>query len=662
MTLQILDFDGLLTLQQDVLEKIVRRVDLQTVLDDLCRMVEEVIPDSVCSIMQLDPATGSLRVRASPCVPPGLVEELNGLVPSELAGSCGAAVYTGEMVIVEDTMTDPRWADMRDTAAKFGIRSCWSVPFFSGTGEVLGSFAISHFCHRSPEEMHLRLLRMGGFLVGIAVERDRAEAELQGKQELLDRILECTEDPVFAKDREGRYLVVNPAAAHCAGTEPGEMIGRSDDGLFPPETARWFREVDERILATGRGEHHEDVIEVESGPRSYLTRKNPLRSSDGRITGLVGIARDVTELRHAEEALQRAQKLESLGVLAGGIAHDFNNLLTGVLGHAELAEQRIACGEPAEHNLREIQRAADRAAELVNQMLAYAGRADAAKTAVDLEHLVEEVGALLASSISKKTELRFEFGEGVPPVEADPAQLRQVVMNLITNASEALGDEPGRVIVSIGSSDGAVRLVVRDSGCGMDAETRARIFDPFFTTKFTGRGLGLAAVQGIVRGHDGQIEVGSRPGCGTAVTVLLPATDRSVEPASSSGARSSRGAGRVLVVDDEETVRTLAAEALGSAGFSTVSAADGAEAVALLEQDAGHVDAVLLDLTMPRLPGRAAFDRLRALRPGIPVILASGFDEREATRDFGANDLAGFVKKPFRPSMLVEMVRAAVSC
>jgi CheY-like chemotaxis protein len=233
-------------------------------------------------------------------------------------------------------------------------------------------------------------------------------------------------------------------------------------------------------------------------------------------------------------------------------------------------------------------------------------------------------------------------------------------MNLVTNASEALGGEPGSVVVRTEVAGDTVRMTVRDTGCGMDADTRARIFDPFFTTKFTGRGLGLAAVQGIVRGHGGRITVDSAPEQGTLFVVTLPASSGDLRSEPCACASSEGGAGTVLVVDDEATVRALAADALERCGYMTRLARDGVEAVELLKREGSRIDLVLLDLTMPRLAGRAAFDRLRAVRADLPIILFSGFDELEATSEFEHGDLTAFIKKPFLPSALVEAVRGAL--
>jgi two-component system, cell cycle sensor histidine kinase and response regulator CckA len=397
---------------------------------------------------------------------------------------------------------------------------------------------------------------------------------------------------------------------------------------------------------------------------------------------------DITERRRVEEERQRlelrmqhAQKLESLGVLAGGIAHDFNNLLVGVLGNAGLALTEIPEGSPAHRRLHQIEVAAQRAAELTQQMLAYSGRGRFLVETIHLDQVVDEMSHLLRASISKMAQLSCDFAPQLPTIEADAAQLHQVIMNLITNASEALGERGGTIIVRTGvlHADRAtlsatylddelpegryVYLEVADTGCGMDGETQARIFDPFFTTKTTGRGLGLAAVLGIVRSHHGAIKVSSERGQGTVFRVLFPAHDvEHVETRSVTAETTEwRGQGTILIVDDEPIARDVAAQTLTRYGFEVLLAENGREAVDVVHAQGARLAAVLLDLTMPQMNGEEALREIRALRPDLPVILSSGYSEQEAGASLGAKQPAGFLQKPYRPTQLVEKLRAILA-
>ena len=393
------------------------------------------------------------------------------------------------------------------------------------------------------------------------------------------------------------------------------------------------------------------------------------------------LAAQAEQQRHElETQVRQAQKLESLGVLAGGIAHDFNNLLTAILGHANLALMDLARDSPTYESLREIEQAAIRAAELCRQMLAYAGKGRFIIESVNLSRLIEELAQLLRISISKKVELRCQLAEGLPAIEADPTQMRQVAMNLVINAAEAIGEAEGVISLSTGvlqcSEDDLrgnqfvespapgryVSLEVTDTGCGMDAETRARIFDPFFTTKFTGRGLGLAAVLGIVRSHRGTLSVESEPGRGTTFRVLFPASAETAVPAESGrDAPPWRGTGTILLVDDEEAVRNIAARMLERCGFTVLRARDGREAVEIFRARTSEIVCVLLDLAMPRMDGEETYRELRRIHPGVRVVLASGYHDPEVAQRFRGADLAGFIAKPYRVEVLSAKLREALA-
>lgn len=375
-----------------------------------------------------------------------------------------------------------------------------------------------------------------------------------------------------------------------------------------------------------------------------------------------------------EKQLQHTQKLESLGVLAGGIAHDFNNILVAIIGNADLALMKISPESPAADNLRKIEQAASRAADLSKQMLAYSGKGKFVIEHTDLNRVLEEMLHMLEVSISKKIALRLNLTRPLPSIEADITQVHQVIMNLIINASEAIGDDSGAITITTSSVDcdkdylnsiapslylpegKYVALEVADTGCGMDQDTIAKIFDPFFTTKFTGRGLGMAAVHGIIRGHKGAISVYSELGKGSVFKILLPASDapESIPPVITS-AVEGRGCGTVLLVDDEEDVRNVGREMLEALGFNTVTANDGFDALEILKRDLS-IKIVILDLTMPRMDGEQAFNELRKLNPGIKVIMSSGYNEQEVTQKFVGKGLAGFVQKPYRMSGLREVL------
>jgi PAS domain S-box-containing protein len=409
------------------------------------------------------------------------------------------------------------------------------------------------------------------------------------------------------------------------------------------------------------------------------------RGPDGQATRMVGTHTDITDLKNAEEEklglerrVQSVQKLESLGILAGGIAHDFNNLLMAILGNADLALMDLPDNSPARASVLEIDKASRRAADLARQMLAYSGRGQFVIEPLNLNDLIREMVELLEVSIGRNARLVYELTEDLPWVPGDATQIRQIVMNLITNGSEALGDEPGTLTMRTGrrhcSEEDLAALSqavpghvqedlepgeflffeVSDSGCGMDSSTLTRIFEPFFTTKFTGRGLGMSAVMGIVKGHHGIITVASQVGRGTTFTVYLPLDSEaqssgSAEPLPTVHLPRVRVAaeGIILLIDDDEAVLEVTRRMLVNTGYTVLAANDGELGVEMFAAQQDSIDYCLVDLTMPGLDGREVFRELRRMDPQVKVLLCSGFTSREAPEDFAWDPHAGFLQKPF---------------
>jgi signal transduction histidine kinase len=387
------------------------------------------------------------------------------------------------------------------------------------------------------------------------------------------------------------------------------------------------------------------------------------------------------EIRHErkslEEQIRQSQRLESLGLLAGGVAHDFNNLLTGILGNTSLALDVLDPPEPARSMLESVIQATERAADLTRQLLAYAGKGRFFVRHVDVSTLVRDIADLMRTSIPKKVRFTLDLGTDLPPVEADATQIQQLVMNLVLNAGEAIGDQGGSIqlvtqLEERPSNGGGslpagryIRIEVRDTGCGMDEATRSQIFDPFFSTKFTGRGLGLAAALGIARGHKGQIDVETSPGSGSVFRVWLPAaeTGSSVERglAAVRAHPDLAGSGIILIIDDEEVVRGTAKAALEHYGYTVHVAENGPAGISLFHDILDRVSMVLLDLTMPEMSGEETFDRLKQIHADVPIIISSGYDEAEASRRFIGKGVSGFLKKPYTAETLAERTNAALA-
>jgi PAS domain S-box-containing protein len=518
-------------------------------------------------------------------------------------------------------------------------------------------------------------------------EQKRAEQQMVERDARLDGLVSSALDAIVTLDEEQRIVLFNPAAEKMFGISSAAALG-DDFGRFiaPQHRAEQQEQIlafaesglsSRRIGAMGdlNGRRSDgDEFPIEASISQCMVQKKRL---------ITLILRDSSERRRAEEErlkflsqIQQTQKLESLGVLAGGIAHDFNNLLMAVLGHADLALDALPASSQAREDLAEIRQAAQRATELCKQMLAYSGKGRFVIQPVEMQKVVEDMLNMLRVSISKNAILKLNFAPNLPCVDADASQLRQVVMNLVVNASEAIGERSGVITLSTGAMDCDrpylseawldeqlpegmyVFLEVADTGVGMDPDTRSRIFDPFFTTKFTGRGLGLAAVLGIVRGHRGTIKVYTELGRGTTFKVLLPAIQRTEARETTSAVRGIyEGKGTVLLVDDDESVRAVGRKMLERIGFSVVTAADGAEAIARFRERRDEITCAIVDLTMPHVDGAETFRELRRMRPNIRVILSSGYNEQDVTQRFVGTGLAGFIQKPYQLSTLVAVLK-----
>ncbi len=504
-------------------------------------------------------------------------------------------------------------------------------------------------------------------------EQRLAERRLRESEERYRTLVETSPVGVFLH-REGRVVFVNRAAASAIGeTESARLIGRPVMEFVHPDYREDVIARMKLMQEQGRvGPTIEKLIRLDGEIIDVMISGSLSTYQDAPAFQVVFL--DITEQVRAENEqarlraqVQRAQKLESLGVLAGGIAHDFNNLLCGMLGAAELAVREEPANVAILESLDQIRDTALQASDLCRQLLAYSGRGRFVIEPLDLSILIEDMEHLLQLSASKKAVLRFALSRNLPNVEADKTQLRQIALNLLINASEAIGDNSGTIRVTTGVEDlGSAQLAnshpaqelepgryvfleVADTGCGMDEETQGKVFDPFFTTKFTGRGLGLAATQGIVRGHRGAVEVHSELGQGTRFKVLLPASERRsfvVEPVQDS-VEEWQGEGTVLVVDDEPMVHSVCRRILEKTGFKVLLAEDGRQGVEVFAEHASEIVLVLLDMTMPQLGGVETLREMRRADPQVLVLLTSGYNEREAISHFDGQEPAGFIQKPF---------------
>ena len=511
------------------------------------------------------------------------------------------------------------------------------------------------------------------------------QAEIVARQELMDALsrseanwrslVENAPELIVTADPQGQVLFVNRAAdVQAASLE----IGCSLTNLHQEVKYQiLLTDAVQRVLNTGELVSYESEDLLNGTPIWRVNRLGAIQQND-TIHSLILISTDITEQKQTEMAMQHAQKLESLGLMAGGIAHDFNNLLAAMLGQATLALSKIATPSAVYEHLQNLMLAGHRATDLTRQMLNYAGRGSTNTKLIDLNNLIRENIQFFSASIPKTIELIARPFAGLPPIQGDPGQIQQLLMNLLLNGADAIGTQPGSIAVTTALrqiqgdegiywrwtskplSPGAyVELLIQDTGCGMDGSTLDKIFDPFFTTKFTGRGLGLASVLGIVRTHEGGMYVTSKLGQGTTFRMLFPVAEVSVsnenKPPSNLVPVDLEDK-TVLIVDDEDDVREVTSEILQLSGLQTLTAANGMAALRLYAQHREQIDLVLLDLSMPGMTGEQVVKALWEIKPSLPIVLLSGYDEHEVSRRLGENRQMAFLQKPYTVEAIIATI------
>ncbi len=510
-------------------------------------------------------------------------------------------------------------------------------------------------------------------------EQKRIEDALRESEATFRTHIENSFDVIFTLDAEGTFLFVSPSWERHFGYPASEVIGKPFGPYVHPDDVEPCLEYLIRVLSTGQSgtSPRYRVKRTDGSWLSFVANGTRYIDKNGQMS-FIGVGHDITEQLKAEEErldyerrLLHSQKLESLGVLAGGIAHDFNNLLQAIHGNLELSTKKLPPDSISKRYIEQAIHATRHAADLTSRMLAYSGKGNFIVKELDLNDLVNENASMLRTAVSKAITMELHTGTKLPAIMADIAQLQQVVMNLITNAAEAIEAQPGFIRLSTGVQDydkdflaGSrlfdkpqpgrfVYLEITDNGIGMDRETQERIFDPFFSTKFTGRGLGMSAVQGIIKGHGGALFIESTPGNGTTIKVIFPAVEASVTDtvqntdADPENTEEVALSGMALVVDDEKSVLKIAVTMVKLCGLKVITACNGTEAVSKFREQYDDIDVVLMDLTMPSMDGVTAMRELKLIKPSVKIILCSGFNEQELSDRVNEQAPAGFLRKPY---------------
>ena len=504
--------------------------------------------------------------------------------------------------------------------------------------------------------------------------------------DLMDLFLSTTEDyGVIFLDPEGRIRRWSYGAEKLFGFRADEVEGTSAHEIFvPPDRHAGVPEVElQTARDQGRAEDERWHLRKD-GSRFWASGVMIALRKDGILRGYAKVVRDFTDRRQLEEAVRQTQKLESVGVLAAGVAHDFNNVLTAILGNVALVRRRLAAANvdgQVDTMLGAAERAGIRAADLVKQLLNYAGKGRREMRPVDIGQVMKDALAIVQASVAKKIKITRDVPANSPSVEGDVGQIQQLILNLVLNAAEAIGENQGQVSIKVRVRDVPeaelakrygpfpmpsgpyTEIEISDNGVGMDERTLQQIFDPFFTTKFMGRGLGLAAALGIVRSHGGGIAVESHQGRGTTFKVLLPAEQESSSEnlltVAEAITETARGEGLVLVVDDEVALRSMIQHILEELGYTVITAEHGAQALELFDHVPDEVQLVLLDLNMPVLDGAETARAMRDRKPDIPILVMSGIADGDALQRFESMRISGFIPKPFAPDQLAQAIAIA---
>jgi PAS domain S-box-containing protein len=677
--------EALARLDVRVLAMVMAHAPLPEILATLCANIEKHHSGLLCSVLLLDADGKTLRHGASPSLPREYSQAIDGTQIGPCVGSCGTAAYRREPVIVSDIATDPLWAAYRHLALTHGLQACWSTPIASQDGGILGTFAIYYREPRTPDEEHLQLIAHATHLAAVAMEWDRAQAELRSAENRYRTLVERLPAVTYIAELgpHGRWHYVSPQIESMLGFSPADWLS---------DPANWINRIhaedrESTLAAEARFQRNRDLYQAEY--RMFARDGRVLWFRDEAVMLptaadqpclMQGVMYDITERKRLEDQLLHSQKMEAVGLLAGGVAHDFNNLLMLIQAHNERLRGGLAPDAVTQKESLGIEHAVTRAASLTGRLLAFSRKQVLQPQVMDLNEVLTEVAKMLDRLIEKNIALRVVPGAQLWPVKADPGQVGQLIMNLAVNARDAM-PQGGKLVIETMNAEVAgvhprlrdgmqpgryVMLIVSDTGVGMDSETQAHMFEPFFTTKEPGKGtgLGLPIVYGVVKQTGGWTHVESKPGQGTRFEIYLPWAEETETKgrASTSGlhadlAAAPKGTETVLLVEDESGIRELAGEFLRRQGYSVLHAVDGNEALRIAGGHEELIHLLVTDMAMPNLGGKELAQRLRQVRPQIKVLFMSGYPDHPGLADGDVGGPTTLLQKPFSLDTLAQKVR-----
>ncbi len=672
--------EHLIALQSTLLSATVCHDNFEELLDQLCRYAEKLTEHAVASVMVFDDKREQLNVISAPSIPPEAIEDLNGLRAGE--GSCGNAVFHNEDMYVCDTLTDSRWANLRGFVEKHQIYACWSSPVRDSNNEAIGSFALSSFSARKPDNFQRRLLSSCASIASLILQRkataeihQQHQRELMHSQQRYRSILENSADGICLIDRHGDFIDANPVAYSRLGYTREEYLSMNVADIEtepgPGSFADFFDnlELNRRVNLEGKLKRKDgSLLPVDIRLRKF--------EAEGQQMLVVSTA-DISERKQAEEERLRASKLESIGLLAGGIAHDFNNLLGIILGHVDLATHRLDAAHPAVTSLDKARTALMRATDLTKQLLTFSRGGEPVRKVHDIRTVIQEAADF--SSHGSNINIQFHCQCLNRLALIDKGQISQVIQNLVINARQAM-PEGGELSVTgsnitvdanhaIGDLPHGkyIKVQFADNGGGIPPSIADTLFDPYFTTKQGGSGLGLAITYSILKKHGGHITAENRPEGGACFTIYLPeAAEQSAECADAlPDSQEAPLQARVLIMDDDAMIREVARAMLEDAGCDITEAEEGEMAVRLYREaaEAGNrFDLVIMDLTVINgMGGKQAMQLIRQFDPHAKALVSSGYSNDPVMASYGDNGFCGAVSKPYTQQELESAVREALA-
>ncbi len=676
--------DRLHAMLGEINEAVFRADNLDELFRKACAIAVETGKFRMAWFGLTDGPGGSIRPVAEAGFSEGYVEGVRAVASPdepEGRGPTGQAARTRQCVTVNDIMVDPRFEPWRERALQRGYRSCASVPLMNGE-DVAGILSLYSSEPGFFGREEIRVLDEIGADLAFAVEkirRDEVHRRTEFEHFRLAMVVEQAAEGVILTDMEGRMTYVNPAFERMSGFPREEALGRNPSILKSGRQPRAVYEEMWKTLLDGRPWQGQLVNRRKDGTLYDVEAViSPIRDEKGGIIGFVGTSYDVTRERQLERQFLQSQKMESIGRLAGGVAHDFNNILQVITGFAGIVMDSLPPEDPRRGDVKEIKKAADKAADLTRQLLAFGRRQVIEFRTVDLNAAVSDTARMLGRMIGEDIRLVLELAPDLKPVRADSGQVAQIIMNLVVNARDAMPEggtltistenltltpEQPRGFSGAGAGEYAA-FSVADTGTGITEEVRSHLFEPFFTTKGLGKGMGLATVYGIVQQHGGDIRVRSEPGRGACFTVCLPLSKDGAEaPAAMPAAPPSpaHGSGEhILLIEDEEAVRSLTERILRHNGYTVSAAASGAEAVEIFRREHGQFALILSDIVLGDRNGLDVVEELLKEKPDIPVILCSGYADDGSRDGLGRKNNFAFLRKPYRQAVLAAAVRASI--